>query len=197
MKHAAIFLDRDGTINEEVDFLVSHEHLRLISESAEAVREARKLGFKVFIITNQSGIARGMLTEKQLSDIHRTLLSKLQAQGASIDAIYYCPHHPDFGSGSFRRDCECRKPKPGMAVQAAHDFDIDLQKSFFIGDKMIDVQTGNNAGGNSILVLTGYGKQELDLCRQNSVRVDYVAADLYDAIQYIKRTVRQEQPSIP
>ena len=194
MTQIGIFLDRDGTINEEMDFITSAKELHLIPGSAEAIREANKLGFKVIIITNQSGVARGLLSEEQLLNIHKNLLDQLDDLDAHIDAIYYCPHHPEFGTERYRMECECRKPNKGMLSQAAKEFGLDLNRSFVIGDRMIDVQTANNAGAIPILVLTGYGKQELDLCRQNNLRISYVAENLEDAMRHIDQTIRQKQP---
>ncbi|MBI4810172.1 MAG: D-glycero-beta-D-manno-heptose 1,7-bisphosphate 7-phosphatase [Ignavibacteriales bacterium] len=195
MNNIGIFLDRDGTINHEVDFLRLPTDLKLIEGSAAAIQEANKLGWKVFIITNQSGIARGILTEEQLRHIHKVLIEKLEANGAAIDAIYYCPHHPEVGQPPYRMECDCRKPKIGMLKYAVNDFNISLQNSFIIGDKLIDIQTGNNSGMTSILVLTGYGREELKHCREQNVHIDYVAENLFDAIQFVKRTVYQEQHS--
>ena len=194
--HIGLFLDRDGTINEEVDYLSSPNELRLIHGAAEAVKEANQLGLKVFIITNQSGIARGMLSESDLAEIHKKLIQLLDNEQAHIDAIYYCPHHPELGNPPYRMDCDCRKPNIGMLTKAAKDFDIDLRKSFVVGDRIIDVQTGNNAGASSILVLTGYGKEERQFLHDNHVHVDYIAKDLHDAMQYIKQTVHQKQLSL-
>src|SRR6266700_4144188 len=118
MNRGGLFLDRDGTINTEVDYLSTPGELQLIPKSAEAIREANALGFKVFIITNQSGIARGILTEVQLSLIHQELLEKLRAQQARIDAIYYCHHHPDYTPEKDPAPCDCRKPNTGMIMQA-------------------------------------------------------------------------------
>jgi D-glycero-D-manno-heptose 1,7-bisphosphate phosphatase len=191
MNRIGIFLDRDGTINEEVDYLSSPLDLHLIPGAADAIREANESGFKVFIITNQSGIARGILTEERLAEIHAALVSALARQHATIDKIYYCPHHPDFGEPPFRAVCNCRKPGTGMIDAAVREFGIDLSKSFVIGDRMLDVQTGNNAGAASILVLTGYGRKELELCRLNGVPVGHVAEDLPDAIHYVKQTFQQ------
>ncbi|MBI4547070.1 MAG: D-glycero-beta-D-manno-heptose 1,7-bisphosphate 7-phosphatase [Ignavibacteriae bacterium] len=196
MNNIGVFLDRDGTINEEVDFLSSPNHVRLIPGSAEGIHLANELGFKVFIVTNQSGIARGLFTEDQVSKIHQTLLQKLENRGAHIDGIFYCPHHPENGKPPYRKDCGCRKPNTGMLSRAAKEYNVNLKKSFVVGDKMIDIQTGNNAGATSILVLTGYGKQELELCHQNKVHIDYVASDLLDAMKYIKRIGLKEQPQI-
>lgn len=194
--HIGIFLDRDGTINEEVNYLSTPGEVHLIPGAADAIREANRLGLKVFVITNQSGIARGVFTEEYLAEVHSHLLQLLKDEHAHIDGVYYCPHHPDFGEGRYRRDCSCRKPNIGMLTQAAREFDIDIGKSFVVGDRMIDVQTGNNAGATSILVLTGYGKEEQTLLQQHHVHADHVAADLYEAVQYIKRLILQEQTSI-
>ncbi|MDI6766524.1 MAG: HAD family hydrolase [Bacteroidota bacterium] len=194
MNDIGIFLDRDGTINHEVDFLHSPTDLNLLPRSANAIHEANMQGWKVFIITNQSGIARGILTEDQLLVIHRTLGQELLKYNAKLDAIYYCPHHPDIGEPPFRKECECRKPKIGMLEKAAAEYNINLKNSFVIGDKMIDVQTGKNSGVTSILVLTGYGKTELELCRKQNVLPDFIANNLYDAIQFVRRTVQNEIP---
>jgi D-glycero-D-manno-heptose 1,7-bisphosphate phosphatase len=193
MNPGGIFLDRDGTINQEVNFLTSPEELELIPRSASAIQEANQLGFKVFIVTNQSGIARGLLTENQLGHIHQTLIEKLLEHNARIDAIYYCPHHPEGEESPFAVDCSCRKPNTGMIEQATREFPLDLKRSFVIGDRLIDIQLGNNAGIPAILVLTGYGKNELDRCRQAGARIEHVAADLFDAMQYIKRVTLTEQ----
>ena len=195
MKTPALFLDRDGTINEEVDFLTNPDHLHLFPGVPDALRDAIKAGFKLFIITNQSGIARGLLTEHRLNEIHTALLRRLNAEQITIDRIYYCPHHPDFGEPPYRKDCSCRKPKPGMIEEAARTFDLDLQRSFIIGDRMIDIQTGNNIGIPSLLVLTGYGKEEWELCKQHHATISFVAKDLPDAIRHIRSSIPQPQPS--
>ncbi|MBA4311553.1 MAG: D,D-heptose 1,7-bisphosphate phosphatase [Chlorobiaceae bacterium] len=194
MNRVGIFLDRDGTIIKEVDYLRSPSQIQLIAESSEAIRIANKLGLHLFIVTNQSGIARGLLTEQELEIIHQNLMAQLKSQGAKIDGLYYCPHHPEVGSDKYRIDCECRKPKTGMLRQASKDHGIDLSRSFVVGDKMIDIQTGNNCGASTILVLTGYGEEELKICRLNKIHIDYVAANLIDAVQYIQEIINKEQP---
>lgn len=193
MNGIGIFLDRDGTINKEVDFLRSAADLELIPRSADAIRELNLCGWKVFIVTNQSGIARGMLTEETLDGIHALLLKRLREHDASIDAVYYCPHHPDIGEPPFRKECECRKPKIGMLERAAEEFDLDLARSFVIGDRMIDAQTANNCRATSVLVKTGYGNEEIALCSKNGVRVDYIADDLYAAVRFVRHAVRLEE----
>ncbi len=189
MKTPALFLDRDGTINEEVDFLTNPDHIHLLAGAAGALREAQAAGYKIFIITNQSGIARGLLTEGRLGEIHNALIAQLKTEQVTVDGIYYCPHHPDYGEPPYRRECGCRKPKTGMIEEAAKDFDLDLGRSYIIGDRMIDVQTGNAAGIPAILVLTGYGRDEVEMCRKHGAVMAYVAEDLADAVRYIRQSV--------
>jgi histidinol-phosphate phosphatase family protein len=197
MDPGGIFLDRDGTINQEVNFLSTPEELELIPGSAEAIQRANQLGFKVFIVTNQSGIARGLLTTDQLEKIHTTLLRMLNAKNAHVDGVYYCPHHPESGDSPLTTTCDCRKPNTGLIERACKEFSIDRRRSFVIGDRMADVQLGNNAGMSSIIVLTGYGKEELELSRQANAHIDYVAGDLSDAMQYVERVMRKEHLPIP
>jgi len=151
-----LFLDRDGTVNEEVEFLSSPAGVHLIPGAAAAIREANSLGLKVIIITNQSGVARGYFSEQDVHAVNDELLRQLAAEGARVDAIYYCPHHPD-GNAPFNINCDCRKPNTAMLRQAAERFDLDLTRSFVVGDRLSDLQAGNNVGASSILVLTGYG----------------------------------------
>lgn len=188
-----LFLDRDGTINEEVDFLATPRELRLIEGSDRAIREANELGLKTFIVTNQSGIARGILTEDRLRQVHENLLGMLKSRRANIDRIYYCPHHPDFGAPPYRADCECRKPKTGMLRQAEKEFHLDLSKSFVVGDRMIDVQTAHAAGATPILVLTGYGEAERELCKANNVRIEHVAENLEEAMSVVRRNLMSSE----
>lgn len=188
-RHVAIFLDRDGTINEDVNFLSSPEQLILIENSAEAIREANELGLKVIVFTNQSGIARGYFTEEDLHKIHKRLDELLAERGAKIDAYYYCPHHPTKGEGEYKIECECRKPKDGMLQRASREQNIDLKKSFVIGDRCIDVQAGKTAGATTILVLTGHGKEEYEKCKSENFEPDFVAENLKEAIEIIKKTL--------
>ncbi len=188
-RHVAIFLDRDGTINEDVNFLSSPEQLVLIENSAEAIREANELGLKVIVFTNQSGIARGYFTEEDLHKIHKRLDELLAERGAKIDAYYYCPHHPTKGEGEYKIECECRKPKDGMLQRASREQNIDLKKSFVIGDRCIDVQAGKTAGATTILVLTGHGKEEYEKCKSENFEPDFVAENLKEAIEIIKKTL--------
>lgn len=181
-----IFFDRDGTLNTEVDYLSRPEELALIPNAARAIREANALGIKVFVITNQSGIARGLFTEADLGKIHHHFIKLLAAEGAKIDKIYYCPHHSEYGNPPYRVLCTCRKPKTGMLEQAVSEFGVELTESFVVGDRCVDIMTGEHAGCGTVLVRTGYGTLEIDECRRNS-RVDFVADNAYEAWRYIKR----------
>jgi D-glycero-D-manno-heptose 1,7-bisphosphate phosphatase len=191
-----LFLDRDGTINEEVDYLSSPHQVQLIPRAAEAIREANRLGLKVIVISNQSGIARGMFTEEDLAIVNSAIYRLLEQQDAHIDALYYCPHYPGGTTPPYNTECDCRKPKIGMLRRAQEELRIDLSKSFVIGDKISDIQTGNNAGSASILVLTGYGKNQADLVREQNVAVEYIARDLYDAVQHIKSLINRKSLSL-
>jgi D-glycero-D-manno-heptose 1,7-bisphosphate phosphatase len=184
--HVGIFFDRDGTINEEVNYLSSPEQLKLIPRAIQAIQEANSTNCKVFIISNQAGVARGFMNEEQVQLVNQSLLQLLQQEECTIDKIYYCPHHPDYGESPYRANCECRKPNIGMLRQAAQEFQIDLALSFVVGDKLTDIQTANNAGATGILVKTGYGLKEMNLLPQNNVHPVYIAEDIYDAVQFIK-----------
>jgi D-glycero-D-manno-heptose 1,7-bisphosphate phosphatase len=189
MSRIGIFLDRDGTINEEVDFLSDPKDLRLIPGAAEAIREANQLDAVVCVVTNQSGIARGLFNEEQLAVIHAALRAELERSGARLDAIYYCPHHASLGEGSYRTECSCRKPRTGMVDDAVREFGIDTKRSFVVGDRLLDIRLANAIGATAILVRTGYGSTELSRPVPPDAHIDYVAKDLYDAVHFIKRRV--------
>ena len=173
-RQKAIFLDRDGTLCEEVNYLSRPEDLRLFPFSAEAVRLLNENGFLVILITNQSGIARGFFDEKTLHEIHAKLKNELAESDAKLNAIYFCPHNPT-------DNCACRKPKIGMIERATSDFSLDLESSWIIGDKAIDVETGFNAQIKTALVLTGYGQTEVEKLKK---KPDLIAENL---LQIVKR----------
>ena len=156
----AVFLDRDGTINVEKEYLHRPEEFEFIPGVPEAIRLLRTAGFRVIVVTNQSGVARGYYGEQAVEALHRHLDGELALHDAGVDAYYFCPHHPVEGVGEYRTACDCRKPLPGMLVQAARDFGLDLGRSFIVGDKLADVEAGLAAGCRSILVRTGYGERE-------------------------------------
>ncbi|MFX0001890.1 MAG: D-glycero-beta-D-manno-heptose 1,7-bisphosphate 7-phosphatase [Candidatus Hodarchaeota archaeon] len=154
-KKRAVFLDRDGVINKEVNYLSNPKNFKFIKGSIEALKILKQKGFLLIIITNQAGIARGFFTEETLKTIHNKMISRLEKQGIELDDIYYCPHHPDFTG-----PCNCRKPNPAMILKAKSKYNIDLTKSYMVGDTLNDIQTGKAANCKTVLVLTGYGKEE-------------------------------------
>jgi D-glycero-D-manno-heptose 1,7-bisphosphate phosphatase len=158
MPREAVFLDRDGTLIEEVNYLASPEQVRLLPGAAEAVRRLNDAGLLVVVVTNQAGVARGYFPEIRVAEVHEHLSRLLGEFGAKIDAYYHCPHHPSEGVGAYRVDCDCRKPKPGLLLTAARELDIALSRSWMIGDKLSDAEAGAAAGCCTLLVRTGHGK---------------------------------------
>ncbi|HEX7572346.1 MAG TPA: HAD family hydrolase [Bacteroidota bacterium] len=184
-RRPAVFFDRDGTLNEEVEFLSAPEQVRLIPGAGHAVRAVNENGFLAIVISNQSGIARGLFTEADLIPIHAKFQQELGASGARIDRIYYCPHHPTAGIPPYRVDCDCRKPRPGMLHRAEKEMGVDLSRSYVIGDRIVDVLAGRNAGAKGILVLTGYGTNSVGECREQGVVPDYIAPSVGEAVNFI------------
>lgn len=159
-KAAAVFLDRDGTINEEVGYLDSLEKLRMIPEAFEAVRLINQAGMKAVVISNQSGVARGFFDEAFLKTVHDRIQALLHERGIRIDRFYYCPHHPAEGTGPYRTACPCRKPEAGMFLRAAQEMGIDLARSYMVGDMSKDIEAAHKAGVKGILVQTGHGASQ-------------------------------------
>jgi D-glycero-D-manno-heptose 1,7-bisphosphate phosphatase len=174
----AVFLDRDGTINEEVEYLHNPEELRLIPDAAEAIHLLNQAKAPAILVTNQAGIGRGYYSEVAMQATHRELASRLAAGGAYLDAIYHCPHRPD-------EECDCRKPMPGMLKRAAEEHGIDLQRSFVVGDKVSDLEAGRRAGCRTVLVLTGYGPEEREALKSLDFQPDHIGVDLLDAVRWI------------
>lgn len=183
MTRRAIFIDRDGTLNEEVGYIRDQAQFRLYDFAAEAIRLINDAGWLAIVITNQSGIARGLLTEKFLGQLHEEMTRNLAQVSARVDAIYYCPHHTSIGEPPYRLDCDCRKPKPGLLRRAAEEFKLDLAQCLVIGDRFRDVETAQAIGARGVLVLTGYGREELD--SHSGVQPDHVAVNLLEAVRWI------------
>jgi D-glycero-D-manno-heptose 1,7-bisphosphate phosphatase len=178
VKRLAVFLDRDGTLNEEVNYLSRVQDLRWLPGAPQAVRTLNDRGWAVVLITNQSGIGRGYYTEQDARAIHQYIESELAQIGAHLDAILYCPHHPD-------DHCLCRKPKTYLFEKAARELDLDLAHSYAIGDKLSDLEPGRALGCLTILVLTGHGQTHLQMARERDLQPDHVAADLANAVEWI------------
>jgi D,D-heptose 1,7-bisphosphate phosphatase len=190
-KIIAVFLDRDGTINEEVGYLDSLDKLKMIPAAHEAIRLINLSGMKAIVVTNQSGVARGFFTEKFVRQTHEVIQTALLEKKASIDKFYYCPHHPTEGTGIYLPNCNCRKPSPGMLLQAAHDLDIELGSSYMVGDRYRDVETAKKVGVKGILVKTGYGREVLqdvdpDVATAGN-KPDFVAEDILEAVKWIMK----------
>ena len=185
MRRRALLLDRDGTICEDVGYLGAVEDLRLLPGSAEAIVSATEAGFQCVLITNQAGIARGVLDEARLDEIHDRLRDLLAAEGARLDGIYYCPHHPEGEVVGYRTRCECRKPRAGMLLRARDEMGIDLESSYLVGDHLRDIEAGQAVGTTSILVLTGHGRDQSDGDSPADPRPTHVAEDLHAAVGWI------------
>jgi D-glycero-D-manno-heptose 1,7-bisphosphate phosphatase len=153
----AVFLDRDGTVIDEVDYLSSPDEVRLIPGAADAIARLNALNMPIVIVTNQAGVARGYFPESRVAEVHARLDRLLAGRSAHVDGYYVCPHHPREGAPPYRRDCDCRKPRPGLLLRAAADLGLDLASSCLIGDKLSDLEAGASAGCHTILVRTGYG----------------------------------------
>lgn len=184
-KQKAIFLDRDGTINEYVGFLRKEEDFRLIPGVSEAIKKINNSGYLAIVVTNQPVIARGEVTEEELEEIHKKMETLLGLDGAYIDDIYYCPHHPDKGFEGeipeLKIECDCRKPKTGMLEKAAREHNINLSSSIMIGDSTLDIKMAENAGMQSVLLKTGQKGED----GKYDVSPTLIAEDLNDAINKI------------
>lgn len=158
--HPAVLLDRDGTLIEDHGYIGRVDRMQVYPFAIEALRVLQRAGFRLVIVTNQAGVARGVFPESFLAEAHGWLADRFAAAGVRFDGIYYCPHHPDGTLPQYRQRCECRKPRPGMALQAARDLGLDLSRSYVVGDKWLDVGLANQSGARGILVRTGYGLME-------------------------------------
>jgi D-glycero-D-manno-heptose 1,7-bisphosphate phosphatase len=182
----AVFIDRDGTISEEVGYINHVSRFRLFPYSAAALKQLHDNGYLSIVITNQAGVARGYFSEEMVQAIHQQMTKDLESSGARVDAIYYCAHHPTVGEPPYQLDCDCRKPKPGLLLRAARDYDIDLANSWMVGDRYSDIELAANAGVKSALVLSGYGRGEWEHQRDNwTIQPDLVAEDLLAAVNQI------------
>jgi D-glycero-D-manno-heptose 1,7-bisphosphate phosphatase len=184
---AAVFLDRDGTVIEEVGYLDRPDRVQLYPFSTVAIRALNRAGFRVILVTNQSGIARGFFDEAMVDAVHAHLAELLAAGGAHLDAYYYCPHHPDGHVAPYASACDCRKPGRGLVDRAVREFAIDPARSFTVGDRWLDVKLAENIGGRGIFVRTGYGARD-ESRRPDGLAVDAVVNNLVEAVGRILST---------
>ncbi|MGD8534849.1 MAG: HAD family hydrolase [Candidatus Aminicenantes bacterium] len=194
MKKKAVFLDRDGTINKDVGYPASYSAIEIYPYSFEAVRKLNEAGFSTVIVTNQSGIGRGLIREKNLQTIHEKMKTLFAQHNAHFDGIYYCPHYLFSPTPEYKADCQCRKPNPGMAHQAAADLGIDTTQSYMVGDKVEDILFGLNIQAKPILCLTGFGQESLSKLKEKGIKPAYVAQTLLDAVQWILQQEKKEDP---
>lgn len=183
MKDKVVFLDRDGTINKEVNYLYKVEEFEFIPGTQEAIKIFHELGYKVIVITNQAGVARGYYKEDDIKILHAHIQKLLKKEDTYIDGYYYCPHHPDGIEKEYSYKCECRKPEIGMIKQVMKDFNVDLPSSIFIGDKEIDIETGKKAGiGKKYLVRSGHNVDEI------KVQADGVYNNLFEIAERLRES---------
>jgi D-glycero-D-manno-heptose 1,7-bisphosphate phosphatase len=182
----AVFIDRDGTLIEEVGYLDRVDRVDLYPWSIDAVRALNRAGLRVVMVTNQSGVARGFFTEEVVADVHRHIATLLEAGGAHIDAYYYCPHHPDGKVARYAQPCECRKPQRGLVDRAVRELGIDPARSFVVGDRWLDVALARTVGARGVLVRTGYGMTE-ETRPPDNLSADEIADNLVAAVAWILR----------
>ena len=182
----AVFIDRDGTLTEEVGYVNHPRRLRLLPRGAEAIRRLNQARIPAVLVTNQAGVARGYFSEEVLAAVNSALVAQLEDESAHLDGLYVCPHHPTEGRPPWRIECECRKPKPGLLRRAASDLGLDLARSTLVSDKASDLPAARAVGARAVLVLTGYGLGEWEYRRaQFPVAPDRVAEDLLDAVDWV------------
>jgi D-glycero-D-manno-heptose 1,7-bisphosphate phosphatase len=181
----AVFIDRDGTLTEEVGYVNHPSRLRLLPRAGEAIRRLNAAGIAAIVVTNQAGIARGYFSESVLSAVNDSLRAQLARAGARLDGLYICLHHPSEGEAPYRAQCDCRKPRPGLLLRAAAELGVDLGRSTMVGDKASDLLAARAVGAQAVLVLTGYGRGEWEYRREQfEVPPDHVAGDLLDAVDW-------------
>jgi D-glycero-D-manno-heptose 1,7-bisphosphate phosphatase len=178
----AVFMDRDGVIIEDSGYPHERDKIRFLPRVGEAIKALNENGFKVIVITNQAGVARGYFTEETVKEVNRHIQKTLAEQGAYINMIYYCPHHTEGVIEEYKKDCYCRKPNPGMIEKAVCQFNIDLRSSFAIGDHHSDIEAGQRTGCRTILLSNGDSPNNE---RQIAIMPDHVASDLYEAVRWL------------
>jgi D-glycero-D-manno-heptose 1,7-bisphosphate phosphatase len=182
----AVFIDRDGTLTEEVGYVNHPSRLQLLPRSGEAICRLNAANVAAVLVTNQAGIARGYFSENVLQAVNESLYAQLARAGARLDGLYACLHHPTDGEAPYRARCDCRKPKPGLLLRAARDLGLDLAQCTMVGDKVSDLVAARAVGAGAVLVLTGYGRGEWEYRRERfDVQPDHVATDLLDGVDWV------------
>lgn len=185
-KRPAVFLDRDGTINEQMGYINHISRFVMLPGVAEAIALLNSHRIPVVVVSNQSGLARGYFPPQLLQEVHALMERQLARKGAALNGIYVCPHHPEAKEEKFRQDCQCRKPKPGLMLEAASDFGLDLARSYLVGDRWSDLQTAAACGAKGVLVLTGYGRGDLEyIGPRQTIQPHHVAENLQQAVAWI------------
>ncbi|RPI72429.1 MAG: HAD family hydrolase [Ignavibacteriales bacterium] len=181
----AVFLDRDGTLNDDPGYLGDPDKVKLFPYTGEALSILKnKLNFKLIVISNQSGIVRGFISRQDVEAVNSRINKLLVKYNVQIDAFYYCPFHPEFSN---EEECSCRKPSPKMVLEAAQDFSVDLSRSYFIGDAVSDVECGINAGVKTILVKSGYGNESFSTLQKLNKIPTFVADNILEAVNFIQK----------
>lgn len=192
MKRPAVFLDRDGTVNEQMGYINHPDRFVLLPGVPEGIKLLNDNGFLVLVTSNQSGVARGYFPIELVHKVHALMMESLEKEGAVIDGVFLCPHHPEGVHPEYARECDCRKPKKGLIDQACKSFDIDLSRSYVVGDRYIDVEFAHRSHLKSIVVETGYGLGELEYVFPGKpLEPDHVAEGLFQAVQWI---LKRERP---
>jgi D-glycero-D-manno-heptose 1,7-bisphosphate phosphatase len=190
-KKPAVFIDRDGTINEQMGYINHPSRFIILPGVPEAFKILNQAGFLAIIVSNQSGVARGYFPMELLYDIHSTMNESVNRHGGRIDGIYFCPHYPKGSVQEYAFDCDCRKPRTGLIEEARRDFEIDLSRSYMVGDHYTDLELADRAGIKGILVRTGYGTGVIEYNLPSmTTKPAYIAVDLLDAVKWV---VAQEQ----
>lgn len=188
----AVFLDRDGTINEQMGYINHISRFQLLPGAAEAIGKLNRAGIPVVVVTNQSGLARGYFPESLLVAVHEKMKKQLAEKGAHVDGIYICPHHPEAKEEKFRQNCNCRKPQNGLFEAAAKDLHIDLTRSYVVGDRWSDLKAADKCRAKGVLVLTGYGRGDFEyIGPQQHIQPYFVAEDLSGAVDWIMDDLTQ------